>query len=242
MCASESVVCFATCTLPLDGGECLYIKNILNSKLGSRNRGFDKKLEMDLKTNSVHKIVENINLVISILPSVDENFQVGWAPLGQSRVLKFSFSSKGAMFLVQRWMSKVKLTKADTDIRITFNGCSYPQARMRPEMKLHFKAEPTSAQQPLVTMKGKCRSEALNGHAISAAYSADVTFPHNDSPIRTAVAAGARRVLPTTALAKRGGYPQRKAVAPLDDHEWAAELAKVRLRLDSVVALSRLRW
>jgi hypothetical protein len=241
--ASESFVRFATCTLPLDGGECIYLQNKINSNLGSHNRGCDKKLAMDLKSDPVHKNPENFNLVISILPSVDEKFQVGWASLGQSRMLKFTFGSKQAMFLVQSWMSKIKLTKGDTDMRITFNGCSYPKTRSSPDMTFFSKSEPICQQKPLVTIEGACT--ATDADAISGTNPAGkcdgVMFRHSNSPTRTNVIAGVRRGLPMSALAKRGGAPPRKVVATLDDIEWAAELAHVRRRLDSVVVLSRLR-
>jgi hypothetical protein len=237
---SENFVSFATCTLPLDGGECLYIQHALNSKLGSHNLDFGKKFKMDLKSDPAHKYAENINSVISILPSVDEKFQLGWAPLGQSRVLKFSFSSRQAMFLVQRWMSKIKIMKGDTDIRITFNGCSYLKARAAPPTKSSIRSESLSGQQHLITMKGPCL--IADGHAEHPVGICTDVIMHSTNPSkRKSVSAGARRILPITLANREGGF-LRKGGAPLDDKEWVAELAQVRRRLDSVVALTRLRW
>ena len=93
-------VCFGSCTLPLDGGECLYLQHKINMSL-------------------------NEKYVLSILPSVNGKFSAGWEGMGRSRSLKFTFVSRQAMIFVQKWLSANKVLKGDTNMMIVFDGSAY---------------------------------------------------------------------------------------------------------------------
>lgn len=242
----EVSVCFGSCTLPLDGGECLYLKQKINSSLKSDH-------------------------VISILPSVNGEFNVGWEPLGSSRSLKITFTSRQSVDRVRRWLSKNKITRGDTDMMLTLDS-SVSHLKIIPEVS---KISQESYRFDVIQSPHRCEANhPLTEHQPDHSAPDRRTVERSIQPSRATVFskvassnkcssaihcrmcenAGCCMAHNHTMDLKRCAsqspgrlhYRQSRLAPPPsldrdDDAEWAAELARVRQRLDSVAALHRLR-
>jgi hypothetical protein len=243
----EVSVCFGSCTLPLDGGECLYIKQKINSALDSEQ-------------------------VLSILPSVDGEFFPGCEPTGRSRALKFCFASRQAMVRVRHWLSKNKIVRGDTIIVLTLERSiahvkslsnlrhiSVESDRLQPQH--HRRSEPQS--DPTLPTKAACyeriprrcpntapRMQTFPGAKQTRTAARDckvdsaASIAAGDTTPQHYVPASQQGPAQPPADAARSYWRACQVPAPDPDGpdaDWAAELVRVRQRLDSVAAVHRLR-
>ena len=111
--SDQPFVVFAESTLPLDGGECLYLMQELNQHLSRQNT-----------QAAGHSLV----MVTSILPAVEDTFRIGFQSPGKSRALKITCTSLSGVRSLRRWTDRNMIHKNGSLIRLRLSDDPYPSS------------------------------------------------------------------------------------------------------------------